>query len=362
MIQHATLHPPIRMPRATEEDVRPRREREDAGGRSRPMTARERQAAAGGRRAPWPMALATLAVFGLFGYVVWYAYLQDSDGLGGEPPLVRAQAGPYKHVPDDRGGLQVSNQAASVIDVFRPAPKVPPAEVLSQPADARPDPRAGELRIATAPDAPDASLMPPPPAPVAATPDPAVVTTSATISAVPLPSSPAADPTTSAEPLAALEARDIDPATAASPRGADAARAVTATAARPVPPVKVTSPANPAAPAVWARSGSVASLEPAPSSIAPPSRAAAAAAAGGYRLQLVALKSDSVVNQAWSQLQRRHPGVLGGLAPSVERVATTGGTMYRLQAGPFASRSAATEACVAMQAQGGQCFVVQAGQ
>jgi hypothetical protein len=64
------------------------------------------------------------------------------------------------------------------------------------------------------------------------------------------------------------------------------------------------------------------------------------------------------MDQAWSQLRQRYPRVLSDLSPSVERIATVSGTMYRLQAGPFASREAATDACSAIQSQGGQCFVV----
>jgi hypothetical protein len=66
------------------------------------------------------------------------------------------------------------------------------------------------------------------------------------------------------------------------------------------------------------------------------------------------------MDQAWAQLRRRYPGVLDGLTPSVERIATVSGTLYRLQAGPFPSREDASGACSAIQARGGQCFVVSA--
>src|SRR3954452_6135830 len=94
--------------------------------------------------------LAGAVVFGMFGGVVWYAYTQGGVGLVGDPPLVRAQPGPYKHVPENRGGLQVENQTASVINVFHPpASSEPPVAELLPPAPppSRPDPTAGERRL-----------------------------------------------------------------------------------------------------------------------------------------------------------------------------------------------------------------------
>jgi hypothetical protein len=52
---------------------------------------------AGGRR--WLLGLAGLLVGVLFATVLWYAYLEGLAGVGGEPPLIRAEAGPYKRVP-----------------------------------------------------------------------------------------------------------------------------------------------------------------------------------------------------------------------------------------------------------------------
>jgi hypothetical protein len=83
----------------------------------------------------------------------------------------------------------------------------------------------------------------------------------------------------------------------------------------------------------------------------------AAQPAAVYRLQLLALRTDSALGPAWSQLRQRHPAVLAGLSPSVERIDTASGPMYRLQAGAFRSHDAALGACAAIQAQGGQCIV-----
>ena len=47
-----------------------------------------------------------IVVFAAFGGVVGYAYFKGLPGIGGEPPLIRADAEPYRHAPDDRGGLR----------------------------------------------------------------------------------------------------------------------------------------------------------------------------------------------------------------------------------------------------------------
>ena len=283
--------------------------------------------------------LAGAVVFGMFGGVVWYAYTQGGVGLVGDPPLVRAQPGPYKHVPENRGGLQVENQTASVINVFHPpASSEPPVAELLPPAPppSRPDPTAGEQRI-TASDPTDLSKLPPLPAPTP--PEP---------------------------PLQALEAPDL-PALQVPPPAATPPHAPAKAAAHAAPPRVEAAAPPPAREEPAPAAGPVAHTQHAPTVVAtaaPGSDAAAppaipASTGSGYRLQLVSVKSEAAASQAWAQLRQRYPA-LASLSPSVERFATPSGTNYRLQAGPFPGFQAASAACTAIQAQGGQCIVTTA--
>ncbi len=56
-------------------------------------------------------------VLALFGSVVWMAY-QDMMPGDGTPPLIRAEAGPIKHEPDERGGLPLLNEESVVVQAL----------------------------------------------------------------------------------------------------------------------------------------------------------------------------------------------------------------------------------------------------
>ena len=97
--------------------------------------------------------------------------------------------------------------------------------------------------------------------------------------------------------------------------------------------------------------------------IEPPAQAAARSArssesGGVFRLQLTAVRSDAGLTQAWADLRQRYPSVLASVSPKVERTDTGSGPLFRLQAGPFANREAASNACAAIRSSGGQCFIV----
>jgi hypothetical protein len=335
------------------------------------------------RLRPTVLWLAALLVFGLFGYVIWLAYVEGLGGFGGEPPLIKAATEPYKHAPDDPGGLKVANEAASVIDVFRPAPDNPVAPPPLPPPEPAPDPSDLAPRLEAGPDVPDPASIPPladgtvaveelpavPPAPS----EQAALDTGAdedegaldTIPGrwIPMPKPvqgrPPPPPAVAADPPSVSVAEPPPPATvpAAPPPRApppEPPRRVTAeppTTARTPPPPAQSRPTPAREVAALPRP-----LAPAPQRPAtpPPQRASS------YRLQLLALRSQNAMDQAWMQLRRRYPGVLDELTPSVERIATVSGTLYRLQAGPFSRREDAASACSAIQARGGQCFVVSA--
>ena len=73
----------------------------------------------------------------------------------------------------------------------------------------------------------------------------------------------------------------------------------------------------------------------------------------------MAVRDEASAAGAWDGLQARHQAVLGPLRSNVQRADVGDATFYRLQAGPFADRSGASNVCEALQAEGADCFVVE---
>jgi hypothetical protein len=338
-------------------------------------------------------------IFLLSAAVVWLAYL-DGIGLGADepPPLIRAEPGPIKRLPDSPGGQDVANADSNVVTVFgreRDAPRIeqilpretPPAVPPPTPPTPEPDQimAAGDVPPVDAPATPAAGTEPP----VTATAPPDAVPPPGPIR--PLPPSPpaAATPAGAAGPVetAALEVLEApEPPTATTPPTAlpvipSAALRPTATPPAEAPPAAsatlrpaATPPAAPA-PAAPRRLAAVAPAdEPAraPAPAAPPAARTAArppaaeepagrslpAAGPIFRVQLGAFRSDAAAGQAWRIYQRQHQAVLGDLRANVVVADTSSGTFYRLQAGPLANRDAAVRACGQIKSGGGDCFIV----
>jgi cell division septation protein DedD len=90
-----------------------------------------------------------------------------------------------------------------------------------------------------------------------------------------------------------------------------------------------------------------------------PAQPAQAAPASGFRIQVGAMRTEAEARTAWDQVQRRHPEILGRLAPSFARVELgERGSFFRVQAGPLPSRDAARSACERLSKAGTVCFVV----
>jgi hypothetical protein len=302
----------------------------------------------------WLTLILGVVVFSLFGGVVGYAWFSGLGEAGGEPPLIRAEAGPYRRAPAERGGLEVANVSSSIVSVLRPKAEPPRVERLLPPET----PMALEAAPPEEDEVPPApSAMPAPPASTADEPAPPVTKEPAPPAAVteapPADAAPAEPPPAPAdvankpvpepkpEPPAQLAAPEPAPTALPPPRPP-----ASAAPARPAPPV-------PPAPQRLARVEPTATLPARPASPPPSAR-------GGdlYRLQLTAVRSESGLTQAWAQLKQRYPRVLANLSPKVERVETSTGPLFRLQAGPFTTREAAANACSGIRESGGQCFII----
>ncbi len=301
----------------------------------------------------WLILLLGIAVFAAFGAVVGYAYFKGLPGIGGEPPLIKAEAGPYRSAPGDRGGLAVPNTNSSIVELLRPQSEPPRVERILPP-EATPalESAEPEVEIEPTPEQPVAALVSPEEEPaVAAVPYPY------SKPALPEPNAaPPAEPATiSALPQIEPSARPVEPVTVLEPEVApppspppapepQIAEPVPAPAPPPPPPAPAPAPQR--------------LVRAEPTAPAPPAPASPTTGAGIYRLQLAAVRSEGGLTQAWADLRQRYPTALASVNPQVERTDTTSGPLFRLQAGPFTSREAAANACGSIRGSGGQCFIV----
>jgi cell division protein FtsN len=123
------------------------------------------------------------------------------------------------------------------------------------------------------------------------------------------------------------------------PASPDAASGAAPPVANASPPPVQTKPAAP---------------KPAPA----PAPAAPAKASGAYGVQLGAFKSGSAAaNERWSELQKRYPAALAGLAPKVSQGKGSTGTLYRLQVVNL-SESRANAICKALKSHSQACVLL----
>jgi hypothetical protein len=286
------------------------------------------------------LAIAGVIVFGTFAAVLWFAYA-DVIGFGasGPPPLIKAEVGPIKRVPDDPGGMVISERSpATGIFEEQMEPvrreRILPRQEVPMPLPPPQPPPAGD-------GAASAPAGPAPPTP----PNPPAVVAEQLLAPEPEPA-PSTDDAVTTSQVAPLAAREPEPAPGAA---LPAEEAPPATGSVPMP-----SPApRPAAQAAAEPTRG----EPSPSVASGPARSAPAASAT-FRIQLGAFRSENAASQAWSDLQRRNRPVLGDLRPNITTAETSSGTFFRLQAGSLRSRDAAVQTCAQLKAAGNDCFVV----
>jgi len=124
-------------------------------------------------------------------------------------------------------------------------------------------------------------------------------------------------------------------------------RPADAASSRPVTPTAVAQQAQ--------KPMRVASLAPSPAPAAP-----AASAGGAWVVQVASQKSQSDATSTFQALERKFPGVIGGMKPPVKQ-ADLGdkGTFYRVRLGAWSSREDATAFCVKLKSAGGDCVVTR---
>jgi hypothetical protein len=281
-------------------------------------------------------AVLALAVVGTGGAFAYRTYM--GSPRSGEPPIIRADAGPTKIVP-----APSSDGAAKVPDRMTPggAEKIVPRE--EAPVDVNAGPRQVFPPLNQNTNPPTAAIVPPAAKPAIA---------------------PAASGT-----LAGDEPRKIrtlavkgDPADVAAtpaPKPAATPRPFPSPSAARAP--SPTANANASANAPLSLSPQSAQSAPAETHtrVASTNTAQATPSAGGnYVVQVSSQRSEADAQASYKALQGKFPSVLGSRAPLIKR-ADLGdkGVYYRAMVGPFASSEEAAQVCGNLKTAGGQCVV-----
>jgi cell division septation protein DedD len=85
----------------------------------------------------------------------------------------------------------------------------------------------------------------------------------------------------------------------------------------------------------------------------------AANGGSGYRIQLAALRSEPEAQATWKRLASRHKNFLGNRQPNIVRTELGGlGTFYRVQIGPFSSKTESQQLCKNFKQGGLDCFLL----
>jgi len=79
-----------------------------------------------------------------------------------------------------------------------------------------------------------------------------------------------------------------------------------------------------------------------------------------FRVQVAAVHDKADAHQAWERAQTDYGVVLAGMEPIVVRAETSNGIIYRVQTGPFQTRSEADRFCARLRELGAICFVAAA--
>lgn len=260
-----------------------------------------------------PVIIALLALAGFAG-LLWYAYAWGVGGAdSGELPVVAAESSPAKVAPEEPGGMQIPNQDKRVLNRSEGGEAGEVERLLPPPEEPNPPKVSSE----PAPELPSEEAQ--------ATSDPAQAETAES----------GQDQGGQAQDEQAQAAPEApQPETASAP--------ALETEAEPEPepePDTQTAQASPEASAP-------------PQLTEPP--------ADSYVMQLASVRSEETARAEWARMQREHEPLLGDMPLFVQQVELEGrGTYFRIQTGPFPSRSTAQDFCAQLKTAGQDCLVTQ---
>ena len=294
----------------------------------------ELEAGLRGRRSLVPVVTALAAVV-CFGAIVWYAYSWGTGQMASEElPVVRAQPMPDKVRPEQPGGMEVPHQGIAVLNEGGEGAGGTPGQSGGQTAE----------RLLPRPETP----APPEPLPQ---PEATAQET--------FPETPEAPLVADGSDADITEAPELAEDIPAIPDG-ETTELAESGVMKPVPkPAQGDQIARllEQQPLETANGGSAIPEPPAATQTAPTQTAAVTA--GAVVLQLSSVKSEAAAAQEWQRLKAAHPGLLGDRPLTLETAQVSGTTYYRVQTGPFPSRSAAAEVCSQLKARNQDCLVKQ---
>ena len=284
------------------------------------------------------VAVLALAVFGVGGAFAYRTY--TASARSGEPPIIRADAGPTKIIPAPTDGTAKLPDRLASGDGTE---KIVPREEAPVDVNARSAPRVIFPPLSQNPPS-TVSVAPPANSGngTLANNEPRKIRTLSVRGDPADPATPAAATLPGAAKLAAAAKAD-----GAAPRTPSASNASAANANTPLS----LSPqaAQPAAEPPTR----VASTNP-PAQVAP----SGGGGSGGYLVQVSSQRNEADAQASYKALQGKFPAVLGSRAPLIKR-ADLGdkGVYYRAMVGPFGSPDEASQFCGSLKSAGGQCVV-----
>jgi hypothetical protein len=294
-----------------------------------------------------------LAVVGTGAAFAYRSYV--GTPRSGEPPIIRADAGPTKIVPAPSDG---SNKVPDRMSAGDGAEKIVPRE--EAPVD--PNSKAGQSgpRVVFPPlnqngSPPSAASVAPGGLPPAGAGngtmpnnEPRKIKTFSVRGEQP---DGAATPVTTTAPPPAAKPAAGAKATAAPPSATPRTSAANANANAPLSLVPGGSPA----PAAEPRTRVAAT---APAQTAPEAAPSGGGGSGNYLVQVSSQRNEADAQASFRALQSKFPGVLGSRSPVIKR-ADLGdkGVYYRAMVGPFGSPDEASQFCGSLKTAGGQCVV-----
>ncbi len=280
-----------------------------------------------------------LAVLGTAGAYAYRSFV--GSPRHGEPPIIKADAGPNKVVPPS-GDKQITDRVGDKTGERVVSREEQPVDVNGQPSG----PRVVFPPLSQNASPPTTSTVSPDSRPTGpgvgngtlSGDEPRKIRTltirpDGTADGAPTPTPP---PVTASPPLRSIPmtgTRSASPAPASS------------TPIALTPQTDQSAPVAPAAPAPRAR---VALVNP----------STAAPSAGGSYVQISSQKTEADALASYKVLQGKYSGILGARSPVVRR-ADLGdkGVFYRALVGPFGNTEEATQFCVNLQSAGGKCIV-----
>jgi len=285
-----------------------------------------------------------LAVVGTGAAFVYRTYLGSLRS--GEPPIIKADAGPTKIVPAPADAAPKVPDRMAAGDG---AEKIVPREEAPVDVNAKSGPRVVFPALNPNGSPPSVASVTPANQPLASVGngtlpnnEPRKIKTLAVRGDQP---DDAATPVASAPPLAAKPAPAAKTAATSPPAAARAPPSAANASANA--PLSLTPQTAQPAPAADTRTR-VAATNPVQS----------APSGGGYVVQVSSQKNEADAQASYRALQSKFPAVLGSRAPLIKR-ADLGdkGVYYRAMVGPFGSADEASQFCGSLKTAGGQCVV-----